>query len=222
VPQPVALTIPGQYWDVQLYRGVMYLFGRDAVVRVIDWDGLLASWDSDPRLRLALEMSFRESSLAYRLLLADPRLAADAELQSLMTSKFDRLAALHLEVTQEQLEAVTLAISDSPFPFPHADTEIHYGWLMSGSDEGIHAAQLVTRGKTSRRRWISTELTQMWDLPTFGLAASHQDLSFSNSRTLTMMKSETQTPFAAPMVLSSWQPTGFMRAFLVPRSVARA
>lgn len=177
MPKPVALTIQGKYWDVQLYRGLMYLFGRDAVIRVVNWDGLVASWDSDPRLGLAFEMSFRESSLAYRLLLSDPRLVADTELQLLMASKFDRLSNLELEVSHETLERFTVAVSDSPFPFPHADTEIHYGWLLAASDEGIDAAQLITRRTVHRRRWHSPELIRIWDRPSFGLAASYRSVA---------------------------------------------
>ena len=38
---PVKLVIPGEWWDISLYRGKLHLFGRDGVVRTIDWHQLI-------------------------------------------------------------------------------------------------------------------------------------------------------------------------------------
>ena len=39
--QPLILSIPGDFWDVQIYRGRLYLWHYDGRLSVYDWERLI-------------------------------------------------------------------------------------------------------------------------------------------------------------------------------------
>ena len=39
--QPLVLSIPGDFWDVQIYRGRLYLWHYDGRLSVYDWERLI-------------------------------------------------------------------------------------------------------------------------------------------------------------------------------------
>ena len=77
--QPVKLTIEGQFWDSQIYMGLLYLFGRDGSLVVIDWDRLVDNLARQTHQKFAVEAALRRSDHLYgpsaRLFLSDPTVA---------------------------------------------------------------------------------------------------------------------------------------------------
>ena len=49
----VRVTIQGDFWDSQIYRGALYLFERAGSILTLDWDRLVDDIAGDPALRLA-------------------------------------------------------------------------------------------------------------------------------------------------------------------------
>src|SRR4030095_6125666 len=137
---PLKLIVPGKYWDSQIYKGRLYLFGRDGDIRTIDWDKLIGEWKIKDRFRLALDCAFRRSDYLYGHKWS--LLFADEEIRDLIQAKFRGLAERILEISSEHLEQFVLGRQDSPFPFPHADTTIYLDYLYAASRKGVFCARL--------------------------------------------------------------------------------
>ncbi len=200
---PVSLSLDGAFWDVQLYQGLLYLFKRDSTLMVLDWDALIASWEIDPHLAIALESSFRENSLLYKVL-GDPRAANDPDLTYLLASKLSALSGLDLTISEEQMRRFTLGTFDSPFAFPHADSEVHYGWLAVGSDDGIEAAHLRRRKAVGKRVWLDSGAARYWDGPVYGLSAAFRSFAIASGTdgvaVLDLPTDDTDRPLSEPVL----------------------
>jgi hypothetical protein len=171
--QPLKLTIPGRYWDSQLYAGRLYLFERDGTLRTINWDQLISGWELDPSLRLAMECAFCRSDYLYgnQWSLA----FSDRDIQAVLRSKFDRLAAVQLEVSATRLDEVLIGAQKSPFPFPHADSTIYGKNLFVACSEGIFRATCNKRTKNP----VSTKPEKTWDAATQAISASYGSLAIA-------------------------------------------
>jgi hypothetical protein len=171
--QPLRLIIPGKYWDSQIYKGRLYLFGRDGDIRTINWDKLIEEWEVEDRLRLALDCAFRGSDYLY----GDrwSRLFADKEIRELVQAKFRDLTAKILQISTERIEQFTVGRQDSPFPFPHADSTIYRDHLYTASRKGVFRAKLSKRNK----RPVKSLGEEEWDGPTLAVAAKYYCLALA-------------------------------------------
>lgn len=168
--QPVKLIVTGEYWDSHLYKGVLYLFGTDSSLRQIDWETLIKNWNIPKELSIAAECAFSRSDLLYHESLDG--FFRDPEVRSLMESKFERLRQNALELSADALTRHTLNVSDSPFPFPHADAAFYYDSLYGVSSEGVFALMSGDEhpdGKAER----------IWDCPVGSLDISYMALALA-------------------------------------------
>lgn len=171
--QPLRLTIPGQYWDSQIYAGRLYLFERTGDIRTLDWDLLMQSWDIEASLRIAFECAFVRSDYLYgdRWSL----LFSDAEIKSLIIRKFSDLAEKHLELSAAELEKFSIRRQKNPFPFPHSDTAVYKKNMFVVSPDGVHRA---TCNKANINP-ISTRIDKKWDAPVLAVDASYLTLALA-------------------------------------------
>lgn len=63
--QPIKLTIAGEYWDSQIYQGILYLFTRDGAIKTVNWDPLVDGLSTGQSLRLAASCAFQRSDYLY-------------------------------------------------------------------------------------------------------------------------------------------------------------
>src|SRR5438874_1752616 len=110
--QPLKITIPGRYWDSQIYAGRLYLFEREGALRTINWDQMIGGWRLEPSLRIAMECAFRRSDYLY----GDQWSLAfsDEDIKAVLQHKFERLALVQLEVSANRLDEVSIAVQESP------------------------------------------------------------------------------------------------------------
>jgi hypothetical protein len=87
--QPIRLTIPGDFWDSQIYRGRLYLWDMDNSLRVYDWERLIDSL-IDKNNKLPITCAFSRSDYLYR---GDWSLVfSDADFKKVLVSKFEQVA----------------------------------------------------------------------------------------------------------------------------------
>jgi len=172
--QPVTLVIPGQFWDSQIYRGRLYLFGRDGSIRTLDWDRLIGTLVLPARLRLAAECAFCRSDYLYgsnwTLFFSDP------EIKELVTSKFETLAKKKIIISEAQLQQCERGRQDNPFSFPHTDSLIYWRNMFVVGDEGVWRAT-CDPGRT--RHPVSSRPRRHWDCPTISVAAAYRSLALA-------------------------------------------
>ena len=171
--QPLRLTIPGEYWDSQIYAGRLYLFERAGDIRTVDWDRLMQSWHIEPTLRLAFECAFRRSDYLYgdRWSL----LFSDEEIKTLIVKKFSDLAEKQLELSGDELEKYSIRRQKNPFPFPHSDATIYRKHIFVVSPSGVHSATC----SKSKGNPISSRPDRKWDAPVLAVDASYLTLALA-------------------------------------------
>jgi len=192
--QPIRLTIPGRYWDSQIYSGRLYLFLIDGSIQVIDWDRLVDQFPIEDDLRLALSCAFSRSDYLYGA--RWNLLFRDHEVKELIRSKFDRLSDRNLEIQTRQLRHDFLvAESENRFAFPHTDSRIYGNMMYVSSQQGIW------QGSCNKRLvyGVNQRPTKHWDAPVLAMAAYGNTLAMAGG---------CEGLFETPIGDTSWKYSG--------------
>lgn len=162
--QFIKLTIPGGYWDSQLYSGYLYLFGDLGNLVVIDWDALINNTFSEySDLRMASHTAFIESNLFYEK--GVQLLLHDQSIKETLLARFKSLSEMNIEIDLKKVDARLFNQQDNPLPFPHVDSEVYYKRLYVSLKAG--AFYLDCSGRN-----IKDKSEKIWDTPTFDITAS--------------------------------------------------
>jgi len=162
------VIIPGEFYDSQIYNGRLYLWKIDGSLITIDWDSLVDKITVSEELKVALRFSLQHSYELYGNLLMQ-----DAEVRDLMKSKFQNLSELAVEVKKQDLENCTINQQNSPFPFPHADSAVHYKTIFVGSQSGVSASKCNIGQRVERPEAAE----KLFDMPVLSISASHKTLA---------------------------------------------
>lgn len=146
----VKISIPGAYWDSQLYSGEMILFTDQGSLRRFDWRAAIDQMaDTHKEVRTALRVAFVDGELFYnekvRKILLDPALARP------IRGQLDQLADGEWEVDQVGLFAGSE--TDSPFDFVPTDTDVYYNNLIACGDEGLFTCSRSFLGRRNPGLW---------------------------------------------------------------------
>lgn len=172
--QPVRITIPGSYWDCQLYSGHLYLFTDNKALRVIAWDRLLELLPFHDDQRFVARCAFQEGQLLYKYGANDSLLSAPPVLRAVKRSFFN-LARIPYEITDLQIDDCTECCRENPFPFPHSDTEIYDDTLFVASKSGL--SRLACEHWYPEFNFDSPNVVRFWDCPVFSVTASYSTLA---------------------------------------------
>jgi hypothetical protein len=167
--QALKITVPGKFYDSQIYNGRLYIWRTNGSLVTIDWNSLVDKINIAQELKVALRLSLQHSDELYGNLLLQ-----DTEVRDLVKSKFQKLSDITVEVKNQDLENCIINQQDSPFPFPHADSAIHYEAMYVGSQSGVSAA------KCNTGQWVeqSVEIAKkLFDIPVLSISASHKTLA---------------------------------------------
>lgn len=171
--QPVKLTLEGQFWDTQIYMGFLYLFMRDGSLTVIDWDRLVRDLGKRTGQLFAMESALRRSDHLYgpsaRMFLTDHGIKA------VVVSRFEKLAATALHIDRPTLASYTVQHSESPSPFPHADSLLYNSLLYTVGKSGVYCSPC----ETVRRGTPVGEGIKRWDGPASACAASYNTVALA-------------------------------------------
>ena len=170
---PLKLIIPGRYWDSQIYRGRLHLFGMDGEILTLDWDELIENLRVEDRLRLAVRSAFQRSDFLYGV--AATGIFDDVDVREIMIRRFHSLSEAPLEVGKQEIDRTTLGEQGNLFPFPHADSEIYNRRLFVSSANGVFAANCNGRTKYP----VSTGVSRIWEMPVSAVRASYGSLALA-------------------------------------------
>lgn len=171
--QPLKLTIPGKFWDSLIYKGRLYVFGRDGDIRIVNWDKLVCEWHLQDKLRVAMLCAFCRSDYLYgdRWSL----LFSDEQVRELIQHKFEMLRKQELYLRADRLERFLVGRQDNDFPFPHTAATIYAETLYIASSAGLFRAKCNKKTKYP----ISTRIEKRWDCPISALAASYGTMALA-------------------------------------------
>lgn len=164
---PARFSIVGRFWDCQLYSGDLYLFDVEGALHKVEWEPLVRSLRIPAELEMVSGAAFWGSSDFYSP--AVRRVIQDPEIQPIIADKFRRLASLTRDWSVN-INALSRS-TDNPFPFPHSDSDVHYGSLYVGSRSGVYEASansIYSRGKRAQR---------LFDVPSLDIATKHATIA---------------------------------------------
>lgn len=191
------VIVPGEFYDSQIYNGRLYLWEIDGSLITIDWDKLVGKINVSEELEIALKFALQHNDALYR----NP-LLRDIEVRDLMQLKFKKLSELVIEVNRRDLLSCRINQRNSPFPFPHADSAVHYDMMYVGSQDGVSASECI-----KRNQWDGhiESAEKILDLPVLSIATSHLTLAIAAGNEGLFDYSLTQNPtkkYSEPRKLS--------------------
>jgi hypothetical protein len=167
VLKPIRLTIPGEYWDSQVYSGALYLFGQSGELVTLSWDRLVEELPVPTELRVAANAALLGNHTLYEP--GARQLVEDPEIGPILIKKFLRLAS---ELTDWQPRDLSRArTEDNLLPFPHNDSEIHYNQLYVGATDGLYGLE---SGETRRS---GKDVVRYSDVPALDIAAKFRTIA---------------------------------------------
>ena len=170
---PLKLTIPGRYWDSQIYRGRLHLFGMEGDILTLDWDALIGKLRVRDDLKLAARSAFQRSDFLYGV--ASTGIFRDAEIRRIISHRFHDLSQVPLEPSRQEIDRTALGRQDNLFPFPHADSEIYNRQLYVSSRAGVFAANCGGSTKYP----VSTSIARLSEMPVSAVRASYRSLALA-------------------------------------------
>lgn len=157
--QPVRLTIPGDFWDSQIYRGRLYLTAMDGSLFVYDWDALVESLIRTPHDRLAVTCALSLGDYLYgdrwALVFDDPNI------KEILSAKFEKIATVPIELNADQLEQTCLGVTDSPWGLAD-DADLYRNHLYAVTDTGVFATDIRRPARRHDKSGVG-RAKKIWD-----------------------------------------------------------
>ncbi|MCG6135865.1 MAG: hypothetical protein MET45_14615 [Nostoc sp. LLA-1] len=169
--KPFTITIPGEYYDSQIYDARLYLWRSDGSILTLDWEQLIENITVPESLNIALQFALQYGDNLY-----DNLLLQDADIRELIIEKFKKLANIPIEISSSTLNKCKMGEQDNLLPFPHADSAVHYKTVYVGSQSGVSSSSCTN---FSRKRLSNTHIKKICDLPVVSLSASNRTLALA-------------------------------------------
>jgi hypothetical protein len=166
--QPVKITIKGDYYDCQIYRGRLYLWTFNGDLKVYNWNDLVQSFIKKETDKIAMTFCFLDGNYLYKSSLIE--LFKDIDFKKLLLDKFTQIERPSFKLTEKQLEKFLFGHQETPTGILPTDTEIysnklyfiHEGGLFSGS---AHRAK-------SEKFPVSSRPSKLWDCNLLSIKAN--------------------------------------------------
>lgn len=165
--QPLKITIQGDFWDCQIYRGRLYLWSMNGCLAVYDWDKLVRGIFRKDDEQIASESAFIRGDFLYG---RDFKiLFGDSEIRRLLHTKFKKLSKKKNSFSQKDISKYEIGRQDNPFKELTIDTEISSNKLYALTEQGL----LYGKAHSSNPKYpVSSRPEKIWDCPSFSLQAS--------------------------------------------------
>ena len=172
--QPLVLSIPGDFWDVQIYRGRLYLWHYDGRLSVYDWERLIELAYPRASRSLAVKAAWLRGNSLY-----NPDVLAvfdDPAFRKVLDKQHEELRHDTPVITSEMLEKSLYGVQDNPVNELPTDTEIFDNRLYLVTYGGLWSA---TAHRNNRRYPVSSKPKKRWDAQAYSASASHGRIALS-------------------------------------------
>ncbi|MBJ7427339.1 MAG: hypothetical protein JHD28_00030 [Bacteroidia bacterium] len=166
--QPIKITIYGDYFDCQIYRGRLYLWTFDGALSVYDWNSLVNSFIKKETDMIAMTFCFMDGNYLYKSSLFE--LFKDLDFKKLLFKKFESVTKNQLSVSEKNLSKFLIGSQDTPTGLIPTDTEIYSNKLYFINDKGLFSAS-AHRGINEKYQ-VSSRPTQLWDCNLLSIKAN--------------------------------------------------
>ena len=172
--QPLVISIPGDFWDVQIYRGRLYLWSYDGRLSVYDWERLIEIAYPYASRSLLIKAAWLRGNTLYnpdiRTVMEDPAF------NDCFKSEYDIIANSPPIVTQKTLRESLFGEQDNPVRELPTDTEIFKNTLYLVTYDGLWS---TTAHRSNQRYPVSSKPKKCLDAQLYSATASHGRLALS-------------------------------------------
>ncbi len=155
---PVKLTILGDYFDCQLYRGRLYLWTFSGSVKTYNWNKVVEKLVKSNRDRIAFTFSFLDCNYLYNE--GTQRILRDKDFYKLLVRKFKTLTSYDLQLNENEIRDALIGEQETVSGLLPIDTEIYNSVLYTINDEGFFANRVHS---PSTEFPISQRKKKLWD-----------------------------------------------------------
>ena len=173
--QALKLTIPGDYWDVHIYRGQMYLWRMNGSILTLSWSDLVDEIGKKARSSFATRFGFAEGSALYSRGVWP--LFREDQFSKWAAENFANQSLQVINVEARELQRATIDEQESPFCDLAVDSEIYDRTLYVTGKSGLWRAS-IGRGT---RRPVSSRAYHVHDIPAVSIAARGRKLALAAS-----------------------------------------
>ena len=166
--QPVKITIGGDYFDCQIYRGRIYLWTFDGALKVYNWNKLVQSLIKKDTDKIAMTFCYMDGNYLYKSSLIE--LFKDNDFRKLLLTKFNVVTESNFHITEKNLQKFLFGEQDTPSGIIPTDTEIYSNKLYFINDKGLFAGS-AHRSKSDKYP-VSSRPTKLWDCPLLSIKAN--------------------------------------------------
>lgn len=136
--KPAKIIIQGDYWDCQIYRGRLYLWTLDGLLKVVNWYALIDFLQQDIHQSLPLACAFTDGNYLYSYVLE--KIFSDPDFKTLLQNKFLSIVQEDFIIYKEDLEKFVIGTQDNPFKELQIDTEISANRLYGLTDDTLQSS----------------------------------------------------------------------------------
>ncbi len=172
--QPLILSIPGDFWDVQIYRGRLYLWHYNGRLSVYDWERLIDLAYPKAGGSLAVKAAWLRGNSLY-----NPDVLAvfdDPSFRKLLDTSLVKLRAEAPVITPGLLNKALYGEQDNPVSELPTDTLIFNNRLYLVTYGGLWSA---TAHRNNRRYPVSSRPKKHWDAQVYSASASQGRMALS-------------------------------------------
>lgn len=166
--QPVKITIKGDYYDCQIYRGRLYLWTFDGDLKVYNWNDIVQSFIKKDPDKIAMTFCFLDGNYLYKSSLIE--LFKDVDFKKLLLDKFSKIEKPVFQLSEKQLEKFILGQQETPTGILPTDTEIYSNKLYFIHEQGLFSGS-AHRAK-SEKFPVSSRPAKLWDCNLLSIKAN--------------------------------------------------
>lgn len=166
--QPVKITIKGDYYDCQIYRGRLYLWTFNGDLKVYNWNEIVQSFIKKKTDKIAMTFCFLDGNYLYKSSLIE--LFKDKDFKKLLLSKFTQIEKPVFQLTEKQLEKFLFGQQETPTGILPTDTEIYSNKLYFIHEKGLFSGS-AHRNKSDRYP-VSSRPSKLWDCNLLSIKAN--------------------------------------------------
>lgn len=165
--QPVKITIQGDYLDCQIYRGRLYLWSFDGLLKTYKWDEIVYSLIKKDYDRLAFKFCFIDGNYLYKNDLVE--LFDDKEFKEVVLKKFQSVAEGSYSISENESLEHLFGVQDNLGNSLPTDTEIFGNSLYYINEKGLFCS---TTHRASTKYPVSSKPQKLWDCNLLSIKAN--------------------------------------------------
>ncbi|MBL7840603.1 MAG: hypothetical protein JNJ75_10715 [Cyclobacteriaceae bacterium] len=166
--QPVKITIRGDYFDCQIYRGRLYLWTFDGDLKVYSWNDLVRNFIKKDTDKIAFTFCFLDGNYLYKSSLIE--LFKDFDFKKLLLDKFSSIENGEYELSETVMNQFLIGQQETPTGILPTDTEIYGNKLYFIHEKGLYAGSAHRR--KSEKNPVSSRPSKLWDCNLLSIKAN--------------------------------------------------